>query len=319
MYTIKRAAELTGISIPTLRAWERRYSVVRPKRTESGYRMYDASALEALTTMNALVHDGWTPSQAAAETIRRAAADGAAGSPGMSRPEVVGWASPTAAEPGRPGPGGTAAGGVRPGVDALARAAAALDPTAADELLDEAFSVASFEQVADHWLMPALAAVGDAWAHGHVSVAGEHMVANAVQRRLAAAYEAAAHRLEGRSVIVGLPPGSRHEVGLLAFAVAARRTGLPTVYLGSDVPIGEWSAVVSAHGANCVVLSVPTPSDVKAARAVVSELRAAHPALVIAVGGRMQDQAPSGCIQLGHDIGAAARELSQLLAQGTSE
>ncbi|MGB8020518.1 MAG: MerR family transcriptional regulator [Candidatus Nanopelagicales bacterium] len=317
MYTIKRAAELTGISVPTLRAWERRYSVVHPERTESGYRMYDASALAALTTMNQLVHDGWTPSQAAAETLRRAAADGAATLGGADRLEEAGKARPPTAKPVRPEPG-SPAGGVGPGVDTLARAAAALDPTAVSELLDEAFGVASFEQVADRWLMPALTALGDAWSHGRVSVAGEHMVSHAVQRRLAAAYEAAAHLIEGRSVIVGLPPGARHEVGLLAFAVAARRAGLPTVYLGADVPAGEWPAVVSGHGARCVVLAVPTQSDVKAARAVVAELRAAHPGLVIAVGGRMQDRAPAGCIRLGHSIGAAARDLSRLLAESTT-
>ena len=40
MYTIKRAAELTGISVATLRAWERRYGVVHPQRSDGGYRLY---------------------------------------------------------------------------------------------------------------------------------------------------------------------------------------------------------------------------------------------------------------------------------------
>lgn len=319
MYTIKRAAELTGISISTLRAWERRYAVVRPQRTESGYRMYDASALETLTAMNQLVHEGWPPSQAAAETLRRAAGGhgrarrGAGGHPDAGG-SPTGEGPPTQPDrPDQPERRGTAGGG-GPGIDALARAASALDESAVATVLDDAFSVASFERVADRWLMPALAVLGDAWSHGHVSVAGEHMATCAVQRRLAAAYEAAAHGRQGRPVIIGLPQGSRHELGLLAFAVAARRAGLPTIYLGADVPKDEWSGVVSAHEARCVVLAVPTQQDVTAARDVVTRLGSGHPGLLIAVGGAAQDKSPRDCIRLGHEIGPAAARLAALMA-----
>ena len=41
MYTIKQAAARTGVSVPTIRAWERRYGVVGPARTTAGYRLYD--------------------------------------------------------------------------------------------------------------------------------------------------------------------------------------------------------------------------------------------------------------------------------------
>lgn len=66
MYTIKRAAELTGIPAATLRAWERRYDLVDPQRTESGYRLYDEQTLDRIREMVALVADGWTASTAAA-------------------------------------------------------------------------------------------------------------------------------------------------------------------------------------------------------------------------------------------------------------
>src|SRR3954449_2704083 len=65
MYTIKQAARLTGVPESSLRAWERRYGVVAPRRTESGYRVYDDDAVAALSTMRRLVHTGWAPSEAA--------------------------------------------------------------------------------------------------------------------------------------------------------------------------------------------------------------------------------------------------------------
>lgn len=51
MYTIKSASELTGAAVATLRAWERRYDVVTPHRTESGYRLYDDGALRTIVAV----------------------------------------------------------------------------------------------------------------------------------------------------------------------------------------------------------------------------------------------------------------------------
>ena len=66
MYTIKQAAIRTGLAIPTIRAWERRYGVIDPARTASGYRLYDDEAIERLVAMRQLVEvDGVRPSQAA--------------------------------------------------------------------------------------------------------------------------------------------------------------------------------------------------------------------------------------------------------------
>ena len=47
MYKIKEAAARSGVSVPLLRAWERRYGIVSPTRTASGYRLYDEDALAA--------------------------------------------------------------------------------------------------------------------------------------------------------------------------------------------------------------------------------------------------------------------------------
>ena len=73
MYTIKEAATRAGLTPTVARAWERRYGVVEPARTSSGYRLYDEAAIERLRTMRLLVEDGWTASAAA-----RAVADGTA-------------------------------------------------------------------------------------------------------------------------------------------------------------------------------------------------------------------------------------------------
>ncbi len=65
MYTIKEASLRSGVGIPLLRAWERRYGVVAPMRTASGYRLYDEEAIARLIAMRGLIDGGWAPQQAA--------------------------------------------------------------------------------------------------------------------------------------------------------------------------------------------------------------------------------------------------------------
>ena len=230
MHTIKRAAELTGISVATLRAWERRYGVVSPQRSDGGYRLYGPDDVRALAIMNSLVNEGWSAREAAAETLNRLASRD---SGERSRSGTVSTLRP---------PG---AGIQSEDAEALIRAAERLDSASASAVLDARFALGTFEHVIDDWLMPTLKRVGDEWANGRLTVAGEHLVAYAVQRRLAAAYEAASTRAEGPPLIIGLPPGARHELGLLAFAVAARRVGFSTAYVGADLPAEDWLRAIS--------------------------------------------------------------------------
>ena len=69
MYTVSQAEGLTGIPSTTLRAWERRYGIIAPRRTEGGYRLYDAAQIATLREMAARVQGGMRPAQAAASLI----------------------------------------------------------------------------------------------------------------------------------------------------------------------------------------------------------------------------------------------------------
>ncbi len=302
MYTIKRAAELTGVPAATLRAWERRYGVIAPERTESGYRVYDEESLARIRAVADLVADGWAPSHAAREVSR-------GGGPRTGSPE--GPAPQRPASGPAPGDGDGSAATRR-----LVAAAASLDAAEVGRVLDERLATGSFESVVDAWLLPALEEIGRAWADQRISVAGEHLVAHAVLRRLAAAYDAAASAPGGPTVLVALPPGVHHELGVFAFAVALRRLGVDVVYLGPDLPLTAWRAALEAHGAGCAVLGVPQAADVPAARDVVEGLAHSHPRVQVVAGGREQAALSGpGVLRLGHAIGPAARELADRLAR----
>ncbi len=265
MYTIKEASQRTGVSVALLRAWERRYGIVAPTRTEAGYRLYDGEAIANLRAMRALVDRGWSPRQAAERVIAAAPVelDGLTTEPSTE--------DRSSSDP----------------VAAFVEGATRIDSRAIERALDDMFASGSFERVVEERLYPALAALGDAWADGRVDVAGEHAAAAAVLRRLGMAFEAAGNASRADlPILVGLPPDARHEVAALAFATAVRRAGLPVIYLGADVPPNSWVEAVRVTGAQAVVLGVAIDQDVAAADRVVTALRQAAPELTIAVGGR---------------------------------
>jgi MerR family transcriptional regulator, light-induced transcriptional regulator len=267
MYRISEAAERAGVSVDVMRAWERRYGVVKPQRTSAGYRLYDVATINRIRAMRRLVDEGWSPHAAAAH-LRDAPDDTEAQD--VTRP------APLANDVG-----------ADPLVDRFVNAAAAMDAAALAAVLDEMGSRSSFEPMVERHLFPALRALGAAWASGDVSVAAEHAASAAVARWLGTAFEAAAaNRPNDPPILVGLPPGARHELGALAFATACRRAGLAVRYLGADLPAADWARAARDTDAAAAIIGVPTAADADAARAVARTLRRASPGLLVAFGGR---------------------------------
>ena len=132
--------------------------------------------------------------------------------------------------------------------------------------------------------------------------------------RLSAAFEAAGRLDVEHPVLVGLPPRSRHELGALAFATAARRRGLGVVYLGADVPESSWIDAAQVTRARAVVIGIPTVDDLATAR-IVAEAISDLDVLVAAGGTGVADaDLPSLVMRLPDGIVDAAVALDQQLA-----
>ncbi len=288
MHTVRWVSEQLGMTPGTLRAWEQRYGIVNPSRSEAGYRLYDDDDLETLRTMAELVAAGMQPAQAAAQ-IRT-------GNGGRSResPRVAG------APAGLPDP------------TALIAASRSYDTRALETTLDAAFAAAGFEYVVDVWLMAAMVAVGEAWAAGRLDVAQEHFISAGVMRRLAASFDAAGHARGGRRVLTGLAPGATHQIATLAFATMLRRAGLRVTYLGPDLPVMSWVQAVLTIRPDAVVIGAPRHEDKQAAKAVVQALgeAATHTAVYIGGPGATPDKALAG---------ATLAESARLLADALRE
>lgn len=291
MYTIKRAAELTGVTVPTLRAWERRYGIGTPSRTDSGYRLYDEQALADINAMQHLINQGWAPRQAAEAVLAQ-------------RGQVRTLHMESDAD-------------LHGELDHLRvtilDAARRLDEVSLTRAFDEMFSKASFEYVVDNWLTPVMHDIGEEWVADNFEIAAEHLVSAAVMRRLGVAFEGAPLPPRGPLVLVGLSANSYHEIGSLAFATAARRIGLAALYLGANVPHEAWMKAVASHTASAVVLSVVLPEDVQEAQRLADELVVQQPQLLVAVGGRLNTQVTGPVLHLVDGVGESAALLAKRL------
>ena len=275
MYTIKQAAQLTGVPSATLRAWERRYPLPAPHRSPSGYRLYDEAALDRLRLMHRLVTAGWAPRNAAAVAL-----DGSVPAPDLLA--------------------------ARDFVDAVA---AGLAPARREALLAAQFHIAPLPTVIEGWLLPMLGELGESWRAGRITVWQEHAVATAVLRQLHVAFETAPAP-DGPLVLTGLPSGSHHEVGLAAFNVLARLAGLSVIYLGADLPEDAWVGAAEAYPPAAAVIAVPTAGGVAGARRTLAALGRLDCAPLLGAGGGHQYDVSDLAQPLGHSLSAAATALA---------
>ncbi len=281
---MKQVAALTGVLETTLRVWERRYGVVTPTRSPSGYRLYDDRDVARLRTMAALVGDG-VPASVAARTLTD--------QPGATPPP--------------PPPAGLA------DLDLVA-AAASLDPAQLDDVLARALAHAPVEHVSDAWLLPELARLGRAWESRELTVAHEHFASAGVMRSLGRVFaESPAGDLG--PVLVGLPPRSHHDLALFAFATCLRRHGIDVAYLGTDVPVDDWVAATRRHHPRAAVVGVPQSTRVPRAQAVVDALNTLSPPVSVWVGGGLAGRI-TGAERLPDAVADAAALVATALRAG---
>lgn len=212
-YSIKEVEALTGISAYNLRAWEKRYASLLPHRTESNIRYYDALQVRRLLNISGLMPLGYKASQLLALTDR----------------DLHSLVTETAED--------TAEEALLPQVNSLVTAMLDFDEPAFGKTLAAAISRLGMYNAMLQVIYPFLYKTGVLWSTSNTSPAQEHFASSLLQRKIQSALEAlpGAEHTDKRFLLF-LPPGERHEMGLLFADYVIRGKGYVTIYLGGDLP-----------------------------------------------------------------------------------
>jgi len=214
-------ARRVGVSPELLRAWERRYGLLQPIRTEGGFRLYTDDDAERVERMKRALDEGLS----AAEAARRALAQERSTERALddARERLVG-------------------------------AAHAYDEAAVHAILDEALAGFSLETVLQGLILPVLREIGTEWERGTLEVGQEHFASNLIRERLLALA-----RLWGRGggplAILACAPGERHDIGPIAFGLVLRSHGWRILFLGADTPLATLGRAVSTTNPRLVVVA----------------------------------------------------------------
>ena len=232
MFSIKAVSQTTGVSIETLRAWERRYRIVVPQRDPNGRRSYAPEDVIRLRKLREATERGHAISKLARysdEEIGKLLA--------------------------QPGDRGEANAASRNFADQMLTAAMNYRPDECEQALSMALALLPLRAVVTSVLSPVLIEIGERWHAGTASIAQERMITSTVRKQVGAVIDTYNRIATGPTLVLTTVSGERHEVGLLMGALLASSRGIRCQYLGPDVPGAEIAVFADKIGASAVALS----------------------------------------------------------------
>ncbi len=213
MYKIKRAAELSDIPAVTIRAWEKRYNILEPNRSQGGHRLYSEKDLQTLKWLKAQVDQGLKISEAAELLKQKSIKQTRTLENSMGQ---INEKESLSSE--------------------LYTHLITMNTIQANHALDLAFSLYSFQYVFHDIISPILMKIGTEWEAGHLTVAQEHFATELVTQRFHNVFRVLPVHPDQPKALAFCPEGEHHQFGLMMFSLFLKEKGVDVVYLGANTP-----------------------------------------------------------------------------------
>ena len=292
-YPIRAVSRMTGVSIDTLRAWERRYAAVTPGRDERG-RIYTDADIRRIRLLRDAVEHGHAIGRVAGLDDGRLTEVVGAALAARAADESAPGASTGAKRPARSTPAGRAPRTTPAAVNTavIIEALERFDASTVEAELARAAALLRAPELLRDVLVPVLTEVGERWHAGRGRIAHEHLLSASVRNVLGSLLRV--HQKAGvrDRLLFATPAGERHEFGTLGAAVLAASGGLGTMYLGPDMPADDIVAVTRTVDVEVVVLGVSDVGDLNKVDEEVRHVAAGLPPHVeLWLGGRGAERA----------------------------
>ncbi len=219
LFTIKDLENLSGIKAHTLRIWEQRYSFLKPSRTFTNIRYYSNEELKTILNIALLNKYGYKISHI---DKMNAAEIG----------EKILSLSQSEAQQERI-------------VNDMIRHMVDMNIEAFESTLTTYILARGIERTITQIIFPFMEKIGVLWVTNHINPAQEHLVTNIIRQKLLVGIDgvSALFKIQ-KSVLLFLPEGEYHELGLLFMYFMLKSRGVTVYYLGSNVPLSDIDYVV---------------------------------------------------------------------------
>lgn len=288
-YPIKVVSQMTGLSVYVIRAWEKRYNVVDPDRSDTNRRLYSEEDIEKLKLLNDAVHNGHNIGGIAKLSLTELK--------NLLTKENINSAKTEDTLVPSPDPDKS----LNEIMTECMEAIKSYDAKKLESILLNASAKFTQPILIEELIVPLVYKIGDLWHSGEIRVANEHLASSIVRSFLLNLLESYSISDSAPTMISATPRGQEHELGALIAGVVAASSGWKVIYLGASLPAEEISAVVSHLNARVVALSIVYPNDDPHLKRELKKLHQLLPAGVsMIVGGR----AANGYLDVLDEIGA---------------
>jgi MerR family transcriptional regulator, light-induced transcriptional regulator len=258
-FRIGELSRRSGVSPDLLRAWERRYGLLRPSRSSGGLRLYSEDDVLRVQAMQQHLDAGLAAAEAAAAANAGASLTNASADTTEAR-------------------------------RTLDEALLAFDDAAAQAAFDSLIAAFSLDTVLADVLLPYLHELGERWERGEITIAQEHFASTLLRGRLLGLARGWGQGV-GPTALLACAPGEQHDLGLIAFGLALRARGWRIVYLGTDTPVESLAEAARSNRPDAVVVSAVSPRTLAASGDALAELARDYR---VAVGGASATEANVG-------------------------
>ena len=275
-YPIRAVAKLTGLTIDTLRQWERRYAAVVPERSTRG-RQYSGDQIDRLILLRQAVERGHSISQIASlgDLALRGILEGRAGVPEQK----------SAAQGGlMPSPRHSRQPPSHP-LNGLIDAFCNFNVSWANAELSRLAALLAPRDLIFQVVLPLMREVGERWHRSEIGVAQEHVISSAMRNLLGALVRLLPSRSCAPDILIATLTGELHEFGILAAAMIAATNGLNPLLLGPNLPAADLAAAAAVLSAGIVLVGFTT-AEPHAVAQLASLAQALPRGTELWVGGR---------------------------------
>lgn len=256
-YSIQDLARYSGMKAHTIRAWEKRYNVLDPDRTDTNIRYYNDDQLRHLLNVVTLVRNGYRISEVSA----------------LSESEIMEQLEEIQSK--RTQDGG--AGQYEKHINTLIKAGLTYDEALFEKTFAHCILRYGLDDCYTQILHPVLTRTGLLWQKRDMDPCQEHFITNLVRQKLFTALDGIPKKsLVGRPWILFLPETEDHDVGLLFAHFLLRRYGRLTVFLGQRVPGPALETAVEHLNPGYLLTLITSQRDVGNVQENINTLSRAH-------------------------------------------